>query len=408
MMTGEQYRASLDDGRATYFEGERVDDLLGHPILGPAANVVAAAYDRFYEPGAARNPMMEIPRSAQDLRDHIPLLHQADLVANTTYQSIMTLMTVAGRIGNQHPVYAERIQAFVERAQRDDIRIAECITDAKGDRGLPPGKQADPDSYTRVVERRDDGVVIRGAKLHISGARSPRIDDDPDQGDEGRRGRLRHRLRRAGQRAGVKVVNASYAPRHEDLRTFPISGTKHCPEGFVIFDDVFVPNERIFLDGEVEHAAVFAHSLGLWERLGGLAFMADEADELVGFAQLIAEANGLARTAHIREKISEMIIHATLVRATLEAAIANCDFGPDGAAYPDELYTNAGKYQGARQLQPDGPPPARYCRRLDPDRAVHRRHGKTTRSGPWSANTWPAPTGSTANTACGCSTPSAT
>ena len=81
---------------------------------------------------------------------------------------------------------------------------------------------------------------------------------------------------------GVKIVNVTYAPRHEDARAFPISSQKHCPEGFVIFDDVFVPNERIFLDGETQYAAVFAHSLGLWERLGSLSFLADEADELVG------------------------------------------------------------------------------------------------------------------------------
>ena len=64
----------------------------------------------------------------------------------------------------------------------------------------------------------------------------------------------------------------------------------------VIFDDVFVPNERVFLDGQAEHAATFAHSLGLWERLGGVAYMAEPADELVGLAQLIAEANGTARS----------------------------------------------------------------------------------------------------------------
>ena len=117
-------------------------------------------------------------------------------------------------------------------------------------------------------------------------------------------------------------------------------------EGFVIFDDVFVPNERIFLDGATQQAAIFAHSLGLWERLGGLSAMAEEADQLVGFAQLIAEANGLAGEAHIKEKISEMIIHATLIRAALEAAIANCHHTEEGA-FPDELYTNAGKYHGA-------------------------------------------------------------
>jgi len=146
---------------------------------------------------------------------------------------------------------------------------------------------------------------------------------------------------------GVKIVNTTYAPRHEDVRDFPISGRHHTPEGFVIFDDVFVPNERVMLDGHPELAAVFAHSLGLWERLGGLAAMASSYDALVGFAQLVSEANGLANTGHIKEKISEMIINATLIRASLEAAIENCSITSDGAAFPDELYTNAGKYHGA-------------------------------------------------------------
>jgi len=110
---------------------------------------------------------------------------------------------------------------------------------------------------------------------------------------------------------------------------------------------VFVPNERVMLDGQTEMAAVFAHSLGLWERLGGLSDMAEQADQLVGFAQLIAEANGLAAVSHVREKISEMIIHATLIRAALEAAISNCEITADGVAFPNELFTNAGKYHAA-------------------------------------------------------------
>ena len=104
-------------------------------------------------------------------------------------------------------------------------------------------------------------------------------------------------------------TNAGYvvdivAPRHDDARTFPYSSQHHIPDGFVVFDDVFVPHERVFLDGEAPHAAVFAHNLGMWQRLGSLAFMAADADRMVGFAQLIAEANGLARVAHVTEKIT--------------------------------------------------------------------------------------------------------
>jgi len=348
MMTGAEYRASLADGRQIFFEGQRVADLAAHPILGPAVDTVARCYDRFHAPGRGEGPLMGVPRSAADLKARIPLLHEADLVAHVTYQSIMTLTTAANRIGGESPQYAERIARYVAEVQRKDLRVTECITDAKGDRSLAPGKQPDADAYTRVVERRADGVVIRGAKLHISGAALghelmviPTKAMKPGEDDYAIACAVPVNAK------GVKIVSTSYAPRHADTRDFPISSRHNCPEGFVIFDEVFVPNERIFLNGEVKHAAVFAHSLGLWERLGSLSFLADEADQLVGFAQLIAEANGLAQVAHIREKISEMIIHATLVRAALEAAIGNCNFGADGAAYPDELYTNAGKYQGA-------------------------------------------------------------
>ena len=348
MMTGAQYRASLNDGRATYFEGKRISDIEGDPVLGHTVHEVAATYDRFYSPEAgATSPLMRVANSAADLKARIPVLHTADLVANVTYQSIMTLMTAAAKMGDS-PKYVERIGAYVDRAQRDDIRITECITDAKGDRSLPPMKQHDPDMYVRVVDRKPGGVVIRGAKLHISGASySHDLMTIPTK------------AMKAGEEAyaiaamvpvnspGVRIVNTTYAPRHGDPRTFPISSQHHMPEGFVIFDDVFVPEERIFLDGETRHAAVFAHSLGLWERLGGLSAFAEEADQLVGFAQLIAEANGLSGEAHIKEKISEMIIHATLIRAGLEAAISNCKITPEGAAFPDELYTNAAKYYGA-------------------------------------------------------------
>ena len=101
---------------------------------------------------------------------------------------------------------------------------------------------------------------------------------------------------------------------------------------------------------ETAAAGSFAHALGLWVRINGLKNMADEADLMVGFAQLITEANGLDRVAHIKDKIAEMVIHATLIRATLEAAVSNSTV-TEGVVVPDELYANAGKYQGAAYRQ---------------------------------------------------------
>jgi len=349
MLTGEQYKDSLDDGRATYFEGERVKDLPNHPLLGPAVDHVAAGYDWLAERSVDGNsPLSRVPSNREELREMVDLVHHSGIMAHVTYTSIMTLATAAGRIKDAAPQYIESIEAFIDEAHERDIRITQCITDAKGDRSRPPLKQDDADAYVHVVDRQSDGVVIRGAKLHITGASlGHELMTIPTKAMKPGEEDYAIAVMVPVNAPGVKIINTTYAPRHSDTRDFPVSAASATPEGFVVFEDVFVPRDRIMLDGEVGLAAVFAHSLGLWERLGGLSGLADGADALVGFAQLIAEANGLSGEAHIKEKISEMIIHATVIRACLEAALTNAETGPLGAAFPSELYTNAGKYTGA-------------------------------------------------------------
>jgi 4-hydroxybutyryl-CoA dehydratase/vinylacetyl-CoA-Delta-isomerase len=352
MLTGQEYKDSLKDGRKVYFEGRLVEDLGATPGLSEPLDAIADGYDKYYSSAPdAVNPVVTAPRSVQELRDRIPELMELDLCLNVTYQSLMTLLVAAGRLENAAPAYIPRIHSYVEQARKDDIRITECITDAKGNRSLHPGKQEDPDAYVRVVSRRDDGVVIRGAKLHISAAAyghdlmvMPTKTMKPGEED--------YAIACAVpvNSPGVHITNTTYHPLAGDPRDYPVSSHHSIPDSMCIFDDVFVPNERVFLDGETAHAAVFAHSLGLWERLGGVSFMVQQADELVGLAHLIAEANGTAKISHVREKIDEMIIHATLLRAGLEAALSNAHPTPEGYYYPDDMFTNVTKYQGAAQF----------------------------------------------------------
>jgi 4-hydroxybutyryl-CoA dehydratase/vinylacetyl-CoA-Delta-isomerase len=349
--TGAEYRESLRDGRQVWFQGERTGDPFCHPRLRRAAEWIAATYDRFDDgvPGSV-NPLFEVPRSPDDLRRRIPLLEGVDYTLSTTSQSLLALLTAAPALAAAHGHYVDNIKRYYDHITSNDLRVVECITDAKGDRSLSAAKQADPDAYVHVVERRDGGVVLRGAKLHITGAP------------------LAHELvvmptkqMKAGEEEyaiacaipvsapGVRIVATTYAPYEEDEADYAVSARYNMPDGFVILDDVFVPEERIFLDGEVAFSGNFAHSLGLWERLGGTALMADEGDILVGFATLVAEANGLDRIPHVREKISEMIIYATLIRGSLEAALVHVGTTPDGMVYPSELYTNAAKFYGAAE-----------------------------------------------------------
>jgi 4-hydroxybutyryl-CoA dehydratase/vinylacetyl-CoA-Delta-isomerase len=352
MLTGQQYLETLEDDRVTYFEGRRIKDLLAEPAFAVPAYAVASVYDLFYspEPGAT-NPLVLAPRSAAELRERAGVIGEMDLTLNVTYQSLMTLLTAAPRLSGVDAIYRDRLQAYVDDAVAADIRIAECITDAKGNRSLPPARQDDPDAYVHVVDRQADGLVIRGAKLHISGATlchdllvMPTKAMKPGEDD--------YSITCAVpvNSPGVSVINTTYHPKGDDVRHYPVSSHASMPDGFVVFDDVFVPNDRVFLDGEPAYAAVFAHSLGLWERLGGITAMVRQADELVGLAQLIAEANGLAGVSHIREKIDDMAIHATLLRAGMEAALAHAQATPEGFFYPDELFTNAAKYQGAAEF----------------------------------------------------------
>jgi 4-hydroxybutyryl-CoA dehydratase/vinylacetyl-CoA-Delta-isomerase len=349
MLTGRQYKESLKDGRKVWFEGRLVEDFESEPALAVPLQAIADGYDKYYSavPGAV-NPLTVAPLSPEDLRDRIPVITEMDLLLNVTYQSLMTLLVAAGRLEDHAPEFIPRIKAYVEDARRGDIRITECITDAKGDRSLAPAKQSDPDAYVRVVGRRPDGVVIRGAKLHITAAAfghdllvMPTKSMKPGEED--------YAIACAVPvgSPGIHVTNTTYHPRAGDPRDYPVSARASVPDSVVIFDDVFVPTERVFLDGQYAHAAVFAHSLGLWERLGGVSFMVTQADELVGLASLIAEANGLSRVSHVREKIDEMMIHATLLRAGLEAALLHAHATPEGYYYPDDMYTNVAKYHGA-------------------------------------------------------------
>ena len=179
----------------------------------------------------------------------IPELHKAGMMAHVTHTSIMTLMTAAGKMSDVRSEYVERMHAWIDDAQKRDIRVTQCITDAKGDRSRPPHQQDDPDAYTRVIERQKDGVVIRGAKLHITGASlGHELMTIPTKAMKGNEEDYAIACMVPVNSPGVKIVNTTYAPRHPDSRHFPHSDGHHMPDGFVIFDDVFVPTERVFLD----------------------------------------------------------------------------------------------------------------------------------------------------------------
>jgi 4-hydroxybutyryl-CoA dehydratase/vinylacetyl-CoA-Delta-isomerase len=348
--TGSEYLASVRDGRRVYLQGRRVEDVTAAPGLMEPAAEVARGYDRFFDPTPGSfHPMFAVPRSPDQLRARVKMVFEADFTAFNS-AACLALLGVADVLRKADPVYVERVERFVARCRTEDLRVAEVISDAKGDRSLPPSRQADPDAYLHVVERRPDGVIVNGAKLHITAA--PFVHEfvvmptkRMKAGDED----YTIAFATPANAPGISMVTVTHAPMGADVRHFPVSGKFAIPQALVVFDHVFVPNEAIFLNGETDLSATIAHSLGLWERLSGLAQMAEHADMLTGLAHLISEANGVPRAPHIADTIAQMTIYATITRANLEASLTHADRTDDGMYKPNELYINAGKYYAAAE-----------------------------------------------------------
>lgn len=356
LKTPEQFIESLRDGRELYMNGRRIEDVTQAPEFVTPIAYAARDYNyadnpdlRTYkdEDGEVRNRLLQIPMTPEQLEIRIELLRNVSIISGTI-GALFALLNVKDAIGEVNPDYASNIDEFYCHCRDNDLRIAEVITDAKGDRSRHPLDQDDPDLYLHVVERRKDGIVVRGAKLHITGAALvhelivlPTKAMGPGEEDYS----VAFALPVATE--GIRIINRAYAEPGLSTFDYPASGRHNMPEGFVIFDDVFVPWDRVFLCGEYKYAAAFAHALGLWERVGGLIGMTDRSRLLVGAAQLLAEYNGIDKASHVVDKITELIFYAETLAMSLDHAIRNYQTTPSGMHYPNPLSVNVGKYHGA-------------------------------------------------------------
>jgi 4-hydroxybutyryl-CoA dehydratase/vinylacetyl-CoA-Delta-isomerase len=200
----------------------------------------------------------------------------------------------------------------------------------------------------RIVKRNGDGIVVRGAKLHITSAAlvheltvMPTKSMSPGEEDYSVSFSI------PVNTPGVTIINRGYAEPNRSDFDYPISARKNSPEGFVVFDDVFVPWDRVFLAGETQLAGVLANSLGLWERIGGLIGMVHRSQLLVGIVRQLAEYNGIEKAGHVQDKLGELIFYAEILKMALDAAVRNYKTTETGMVYPDPLPINVGKYYGA-------------------------------------------------------------
>ena len=355
LKTPAEYVESLRDGRVVFWDGDKIEDVTKDARFRVPIAVAARDYEYddpakrelttyLTEEGTLAHRVFQIPRTEDDLLKRLELATQMSIVGGVT-GVYMALQSVKDEVAQVNPRYAENIENLWRYARENDLRAAEVITDAKGDRARRAHQQDDPDLYLRIVDRSPKGIVVRGAKLHITAASLVHeLVVMPTKSMRHEEADYAVSFSIPTSAPGVKIINRSFAPAELPEFDYPASSHHSMPEGFVIFDDVFVPWERVFLAGEDRLAGVFARSLGLWERTLGMVEAAERAELMIGLALLVSEHQGKGGKDEVQSAVAEMVCYAQLIRMSLDWACANYETTPSGMVHPNVLGVNVGKY----------------------------------------------------------------
>jgi len=368
LRTPQQYVESLKDNRVVYYRGQRVPDVTKHAVIGKAVKHASVDFEMAESPesrdlavvsddGDNYSRYFKIPRDTDDLLLRSRLIEAATargktlvpLVKEIGTDALFALHRISRQVDAKYETeYLKRVQKFYTHCKDNDLTMSVAQTDTKGDRSLGPTGQPHPDYYTRIVERRPDGIVVRGAKVHTSCTTNVNelIVLPTRAMSEGDRD-YAVAFAVPVDTPGLKLVASPYGGTSKAEFDAPLSAERKMMETLTIFDDVFVPNERVFLAGEHDFCGPLALGFVEYHRFTAVSYKLPLVDALVGSAALMAEMNGISRAAHVREKFVWLISYAETLRALVEMAAIRGRADEHGIFAPDALTTNMAKYHFA-------------------------------------------------------------
>jgi 4-hydroxybutyryl-CoA dehydratase / vinylacetyl-CoA-Delta-isomerase len=357
---GAEYIESLRGRKMkVYLFGQLVQEPVDHPMIRPSINAVAETYDLANEEteiasaqssliGIRVNRFLHITESVADVVNQNKMQRKLGQLTGTCFQrcvgmdALNSLYSTTFEIDAKHgTVYHKRLIEFIKMLQRENLMIGGAMTDVKGDRSLSPSQQEDPDMFVHVSKRDDKGIYITGAKAHQTGCiNSHWILVMPT-------------MRLQAQDSEYAIVGA--VPADAEGITY-IYGRQSCDtrsmeegdmdagnakfsgqEAMIIFDNVFIPNEMIFMQGEYEFASMLVERFTCYHRRSYVC-KTGLGDVLIGASAAIADYNGVANASHIKDKLVEM----THLNETI--------FGTGIASSFQSHKTTAGNYQNDDML----------------------------------------------------------
>lgn len=330
LMTGEEYVESMRKLKLNiYMFGEKIENPIDHPILRPSLNSVKATYDLAQLPeyedlmtvtlddGRKINRFANIHRSTDDLIKKVKMQRLCGQKTAACFQRCVGMDAFNAEWSTTYEIdakygtsYHENFKKYLRMVQDKDLTVDGAMTDPKGDRGLAPHAQPDPDMYLRVVEHREDGIVVRGAKAHQTGIINsqevivmPTVAMGPDDKDYA----VSFAVPVDAEGIVMIIGRQSCDTRKLEGSQMDVGNSEFGGvEALVVFDDVFVPNDRIFLNGEFEYAGMLVERFAGYHRQSYGGCKVGVGDVLIGAAALAADYNGVPKVSHIKDKLIEM------------------------------------------------------------------------------------------------------
>ena len=271
------------------------------------------------------------------------------------FDGINAVYSVAYEVDEKYGTgYLERFKKWLIRIQDENLMVVGAMTDPKGDRSKGPADQPDPDQYVHVVERRDDGLVIRGAKLHMTGGvNSHEILIMPTTAMDERSKDYAIVCAVPVDAPGITMIFGRQASddRRDKLERLdsgkPLFGAVG-GEAVIAFEDVFIPNDRIFLDGETDFTGALVYRFAAHHRANYGACKTGLMDVLTGAVSYLTQAQGTARGSHVKDKVTEMIHLSETLYCSSIACSAEGWPTPSGAYMVDTMLANVCKQNVTR------------------------------------------------------------
>lgn len=331
LMTGEEYVESMRKMNLNvYMFGEKIDDPVDNPVLRPSLNSVKATYDLAQMPeyedlmtvtledGRKINRFANIHRNTDDLIKKVKMQRLCGQKTASCFQRCVgmdafnAVWSTTYEIDKKYSTnYHENFKSYLRMVQDRDFTVDGAMTDPKGDRSLAPHAQPDLDLYLRVVEQREDGIVVRGAKAHQTGIiNSQEVIVMPTvaMGPEDKDFAVSFAVPTDAEGITMIIGRQSCDTRKLEGSSMDVGNSEFGGvEALVVFDDVFVPNDRIFLNGEYEFAGMLVERFAGYHRQSYGGCKVGVGDVLIGAAALAADYNGVPKASHIKDKLIEMV-----------------------------------------------------------------------------------------------------